>query len=269
MSAIKNTSLLVVMFLAGMLLFCVGTIGSFSASSVVIDIKSLPLRIILAAVGSIFIVFCIYWEFFRKPKPPSETVVSGISSAAALAASAFFQTLDNREQRSFPVLTENCTRVRILARTIVNLVGQYQKHIEDMARRGATIEILIVDPKSQSAKYLYGANFDVYSQNAIRSLTTICAMQSKYPNNIRIKFFPYVPSVGIVCFDNVDDKISVMQVQLYFLHGAIGRDRPVFLIGRSDKWYSVFEEDFTQVWDEQDLVSINQDFLIELRKTLA
>jgi hypothetical protein len=41
---------------------------------------------------------------------------------------------------------------------------------------------------------------------------------------------------------------AIIQVQLYFIHGAIAADRPLFSVRHGDPWHPVFADEFEQLW---------------------
>jgi hypothetical protein len=269
MDAAKNFPLITLIFLVGVVMTFISAIGQVDLFGLKIGPMTDWSRIVLGAAGIAAIGFSIDREFFAPKRAlQSDGKPLAVSGPAVVKAAAFFQTLDDREQQSFPSLSNGANRIRILARTIVNLASQYQKIIENMARQGVKIEILLVDPNSESAKYLYGANYEVYKGNVVRSLNVLASLQKKFPDNVEIKFFPYVPTVGIICYDKDKSDSSLVQVQLYFLHGAIGRDRPVFTISKGDMWYDVFNDEFNSIWNTLPLMSLSDQNLQKILEAL-
>lgn len=67
---------------------------------------------------------------------------------------------------------------------------------------------------------------------------------------VRIRVTKHAPTLSIILVEKRDQPRSHIQVQLYFLHSAIGRDRPIFRVHRTDKWYPMFEAEFTKLWND-------------------
>jgi hypothetical protein len=70
-------------------------------------------------------------------------------------------------------------------------------------------------------------------------------------------------------FEQIEKSKSTMQVQLYFIHSAIGADRPIFAIGESDPWYRVFDEEFESIWNARTPVRLTAKKVAELQGALS
>lgn len=272
MEGLKGISVGVVLVIVSIVLILMSITNGIHIGNNSFEIQDIILKIVagLSGLGLLSLsIFMEYWglRFSRNADILNKQTV--INDPARADAENFFQTLASKDLPSFDRMVERSIKVRVLARTVVNLVGLYQRNIEELANRGSDIDILVVDPASDSAKYLYGANFQLYAQNANRALTILSSMQKRYPGRIKIKFFHYVPTMSIMIFKNIDDSESLLQIQLYFLHGAIGMDRPIFTIKRKDKWYNIFEEEFSTIWNALPLQTLSQSVLAKFQKALS
>jgi hypothetical protein len=170
---------------------------------------------------------------------------------ARATAKSFFLSLDDKDATSFPAFVEGAIGLQVLARTIVNLVGQYANTFASLARAGCDVQLLIVNPDSEAARHVYSDNHDLYLQNARTALAHLAKLQRSHPDHVRIRFFSRVPTMSLVNVRRRESEESSAQLQFYFAHGDIGRDRrPIFRIHRSDPWYDVFCKEFDSIWDE-------------------
>jgi hypothetical protein len=187
-------------------------------------------------------------------KPPPLIPNRPISKASAFAhsrptASSFFLSLDDKEATSFPNIVRGAAKLQIMARTVVNLIGQYRSTFAALASTGSEVQLLIVDPASESANHLYGDNSNLYHRNALTALSHLANLQRSHGDRIRVRFFSYVPTLSIVKVERPEAAESFAQVQFYFARGDVSRDkRPVFRVDRSDPWYDIFCEEFDSIW---------------------
>jgi hypothetical protein len=175
----------------------------------------------------------------RVPDPPAPAI-----------ARHFFLSLDDREVTSFPTFIEGAVTLKILARTIVNLLGQYKPTFASVAKAGCDVKLLIVDPKSEAARHVYGNSYDLYDKNARMALEHLANLQQRYRDRIQVRFFSYVPTLSLVNVERREAEQTSVHVQLYFARGDVGRERrPIFRLYRSDPWYHVFCEEFDSIWE--------------------
>jgi hypothetical protein len=187
-------------------------------------------------------------------KPPPLIPHRAISKSSAVGrshptAKSFFLSLDDKEAMSFPAVVRGAAKLQIMARTVVNLIGQYRSTFASLAKAGCEMELLLVDPASESARHVYGDDFNLYRQNARTALSHLASLQRSHGDRIRVRFFPYVPTLSIVKVERPGAAESFAQIQFYFARGDVSRDkRPVFRVDRSDPWYDVFCEEFDSIW---------------------
>jgi hypothetical protein len=147
-------------------------------------------------------------------------------------------------------MVEGAIRVQILGRTAVNLLGQYEKLFEQLGKDGCEIQLLFVDPLCETAKFIYGSNPEVYKNNIISASQHLSRMKNIVGHSLQVKVTKHAPTMSIIAIEKQDMQQGFLQVQLYFLHSAVGRDRPIFRITRGDRWYRVFRDEFTQLWSD-------------------
>jgi hypothetical protein len=165
-------------------------------------------------------------------------------------AEDFFYTLDDKPSESFPSMVQNALSIRILGRTAVNLLSQYQKLFEQLGQSGCEIRLLFVDPSSEACNFLYGSNPELYRHNMITAASHLKKLRCAVERQLEARVTKHAPTASIIIIEKQDMQQGFLQVQLYFLHGALGRDRPVFRVNYGDKWYGVFQEEFDGLWSE-------------------
>jgi hypothetical protein len=250
---LKGVTFSIVLAALGVALVVLGAAQKISLAGASITIQDWPFRIVVLVAGVSLLAGAAIFQLLEVSRRSHPTTVEAgntpsIVPATVPPSSAGFLTVDSPGIASFPASVVGAIRLQILARTVVNLTGQYGKTFEELALKGCEVEILIVDPFSESARHLYGNNYELYQRNAQTALTHLADLQSRYKDRIRIRVFPYVPTVSIMNIEKRDVADSFVQVQMYFIHGALGRDRPIFKIFRTDPWYGVFREEFDSIW---------------------
>lgn len=163
-------------------------------------------------------------------------------------AEEFFYTLDDPLAETFPNMVKDAIRVQILGRTAVNLLGQYQKVLTELGNRGCEVQLLFVDPASQAAEFLYGSDPEFYRSNITIAARQIKKLKQTMGNRLQVRATKHAPTVSVIIIEKQERSLGYMHVQLYFLHSAVGRDRPAFRLDYDDKWYSIFLEEYSQLW---------------------
>lgn len=186
-------------------------------------------RAFAGIIGFFLIGVGIYAEILRRQDIKmfeTNTVEAAVTEICV--PERFFYTLDDKKAESFPTMVQDAVRLRILGKTSVNLLGQYRKVLEDLGYRGCEIELLFVDPHSSVARYLYGNNPEIYRYNIRTAAYHLNKLKQAIEHKLHIRVTPHSPTFSLVIVERQDPRKSYIQVQLYFLHGAIGRDRQFF-----------------------------------------
>ncbi|HKZ46793.1 MAG TPA: hypothetical protein VJ202_05360, partial [Thermodesulfobacteriota bacterium] len=123
---------------------------------------------------------------------------------------------------------------------------------EKIGKSGCQIKIMSLDPDCEAAKHVYGGKYDFYRTNIESSIKTMIHLKQVLGNKFLVKKVGYAPTVSIIIIKkkkNFQNQVF-MRVQLYFLRGAIGADRPIFRVDYKDKWYKVFKKEFDLLWEQ-------------------
>lgn len=186
-----------------------------------------------------------------KPQADGETSPPLTDSTLSKSqAEQFFYTLDDKPADKFPNMVKDAVRVQILGRTAVNLLGQYQKVFEQLGRGGGEICLLFVDPLSEASKFLYGGNPEIYRNNIISASHQVKTLKFILERRLQVRVTKHAPTLSMIIIEKRDPQQNFIQVQLYFLHSAVGRDRPIFRVNYGDKWYEIFQDEFSRLWSE-------------------
>lgn len=231
---------------AAFLFFSLG--GIIPIGEVPIQLAGAPAKLIAAILGIVLIGLAVFLELRSRRGEYAPTDAARSCSLPAIAEN-FFYTLDDNPAANFPNLVSDARSIAVLGRTSVNLLNQYRHDFERLAAAGCHIRLLFVDPSSQAADLVYGGNPDVFRTNCQTASLHLQTMKKLSPK-IEVRVTQHTPTLSILAIEKADSNQSFLQIQLYFIHSIIGRDRPLFLVNRNDKWYPRFLDEFNQLWDE-------------------
>jgi hypothetical protein len=253
---VKNISFSVAVFLIGAIFIFLGLSGGFTTSSFSFIIQDIWLKVISSLIGIVFTSFAIYAEIKSKfiaagsttAKSDGEGTSRVDTKQSRIQAQDFFYTLDDVQAENFPTLIRESTCVYILARTVVNLLSQYEKAFEQLGLQGCEIKLLFVDPSSEASRLLYGSNPEVYRNNITLAAQHLKRLKQVTGPRLQVRVMKHAPTLSIIVIGKKDPAQSFIHAQLYFLHSAVGRDRPIFRVQYCDKWYGIFQDEFSQLW---------------------
>jgi len=188
-----------------------------------------------------------------------------------IRAGSFFLAGEPRHEAKF----QNAKNIYIAGTTLTRTVTNYLGVLEQRLKEGASIRVIIIDPKSdaatQSALRSYGVKNDEFYRNRIKptlDLLNILASLPDLKGKLELRFLPYTPSFGLTLIDpdTVDGSIyvEIYQHKSLELH-------PTFVLDarRDEKWYRFFQHQFEALWssaraaDPTDGYSPNQGNTLE------
>lgn len=253
MDTLKSLPFTIAVCLIGAVLVVLAATGKITLGGNAIEVDSAWWRGALAVLGLSAIAVGVWLEV-RKHADSANVPGSKkdpVASTTPLAAPGnVFFTLDDRPTGSFADLVANASRVQLLARTAVNLISQYGKTLEALGRQGCDIQVLMVDPRSDAARFLYGGGIDVYRNNVVSAAQHLKALKTTLGARLQVRVTKHAPTFGLVVSHHSDPALSHVQVQIYFLHSAVGRDRPLFRLKHGERGFSVYVEEFDKLWKE-------------------
>lgn len=170
-------------------------------------------------------------------------------------AEDFFYTLDENIGSNFPEIIKDAKSVSILARTAVNLLSQYERHFVELGKRGCETRLLFISPRSDASKYVYGSNPEVFEGNIRKMNYHLSKLHRIIGDLFTAKIIQHAPTTSLIFIEKENQKDSFIIVQLYFLHSRISRDRPLFRVNATDKWYGAFYDEFKELWESGDIAS--------------
>ena len=252
MSNFSNIKFSVLALVIGVLLIVIAFATNIHLGEYQFDLINFPLaRLIIGGVGGVLIALSIYNEWIKEKSnnDKHQRQRYKVSNKNVLPKDFFFTLEDSNRAISFPKMIEGATKIRILSRTSVNLLGQYRREFIRLGRRGCKIELLFVDPDSNVTQYIYGDDPSVYQLNIQTTKRHLRRLKQEIGDNIEIRIMSNAPTLSLLLLEFPEKERNFIQVQLYFLHGAIGRDRPLFRVPYGDPWYRVFVEEFEKTWE--------------------
>ncbi len=249
----------VALFVIGAVFVIIGLVEKIDISGNVIQIPTNWGKIFAVGLGMLLMLFsCIlvYQQYAvlknqtnrKRVHKSKEHILPSESKHPMARAEDFFHTLDDKQPAdSFPNMIKNCEQIDIMTRTSINLLSQYQKEFERLGKSGCKINLLFVDPESVTSNFLYGSNTLLYRSNITGAARIIKSLQNVIGDKLEVRVTQHAPTVSIINFKKHQQK-GFIQASLYFIHGAYGRDRPIFHIESQDKWYEIFENEFDEIW---------------------
>jgi nucleoside phosphorylase len=153
---------------------------------------------------------------------------------------------------------DRITRLDILARTAVNILGGYTRQLEAFLHAGGHFRLVLVDPRSTVAAFLYGNNVDMYRANlaSAQGLLRHLAERTSGEGTLAVRLTSDYPPFSFVHHEG--PQTASIRLQMNLLHSRIGRDRPVLDVESASRWYSVFLDEFEQIWENSEPTSIEE-----------
>lgn len=175
------------------------------------------------------------------------------NTSKEIEAENSFYTLDDKMNSNFPDIVRGAKSVSILARTAVNLLGQYERNFIELLKNECGVKFIFISPKSEASKYVYGSNPEIFEENIRRMSLHLNALKRKAPDFFSSHCIQHAPTMSLILIEKENESENFIIVQLYFLHSRISRDRPLFKVSFSDKWYNAFKAEFDQLWQNSEL----------------
>lgn len=248
MEQLRSVSVYVVALLLGGLLLLVGVGAEFTIAGTGIKPPAEAwVRAFLVIFGIALIIYGLADPFFNGRVQVRNRQAKNSLPHQPLAQEFFF-TLDDERATRFPLLIKDAVKISILSRTAVNLLGQYRSVFKELAKQNCKVQLLFVDPDSESAKLVYGKNYGIYKNNVASAARHLRDIVPNFGDRLETRVVDYSPTLSIIMVEKRSTEETVMQVQLYFFHSATGRDRPIFHVDPKDNWYWVFKQEFETMW---------------------
>ncbi len=210
-------------------------------------------RISSSIVGLLIIItgFIIAVRLKRIEIQSNVSTKSKRVSKQSIEAQDFFSTVTDRAE-SFKEMVQGATQLYILSITAVNILNQHHEIFEDLGRRNCKVRFLFLNPICEISKWIYGGNPKVFENNVNRTVQTLNKLKPIFGSNLQIRTIEYAPPMGIILVwkGRALTRKPFAHVQLYFLRGAIGANRPIFKVGYRDKWFQTFNKEFDKLWEE-------------------
>lgn len=244
---VKSLSFTLAAFIGGLCILLLALAGGLTLEKGGIKLEAWA-RVAAGILGGILIVFAAALEFrARRSSPMAE--VQAAASAERPAPSAFFFTLDHAEEGNFPALVRGASRVSVLSRTAVNLFNHYSHALEDLARAGCEIRLLVLDSSSEACAYVYGGSVEFYRHNISVTEAHLNRLRTTTGTKLEVRTTKHAPTISLILVEYPDSRQNRVRVQLYFLHSVVGSDRPLFSVAATDKWFNVFAREFNSLWE--------------------
>ncbi len=244
-SEMKSLSFTLVGLIAGLCLLLLALAGGVTLETGGVKLEPWA-RIAAGIVGAIFIVGAIALELVARS---GATDGQSAGRSDRPSPSGFFYTLDHPEEGNFLALVRGATRVSVLSRTAVNLFNHYSHALEDLARAGCEIRLLVLDPTSEACAFVYGGSVEFYRHNISVTEAHLTRLRATTGDRLEVRTTKHAPTISLILIEYPDARQNRVRVQLYFLHSVLGSDRPLFSVPATDKWFQVFSKEFSSIWE--------------------
>jgi nucleoside phosphorylase len=178
--------------------------------------------------------------------------------------STILYTLDDHGVQRFHEMVDGASQVDVLSRTSVNLLGTYRSTFATLVQSGCRIRMLVVDPHSDVAKYLYGSNPDLFTSNLRTTVQHVRDIEGQLgvrvsddESPLQIRLLREFPPFSMTRVQRPNGE-AIVRVQLNFLYTLISRDRPVFDLSAGSDWYTRFESEFDAIWNSPTVGSFDE-----------
>lgn len=249
----KSIPMKIAMLVIGSVFVLLGLSGGVSAGGYSILIDEMLLRVFGAFLGLLFIALSIYLELRSRHdiKELDKNNISNLTeSLSKTKADSFFYTLDDKTVEGFNSMVKNAIKISIISRTAINLLSHYQKTFEQLGKSNCEFRFMFHDPNSDACNYIYGTSPDIYRNNILTAASHIKNLRSTMGRRLQVKITKHAPAFSMIIIEKQEANECLMQIQIYFLHSALGRDRPIFRLSHIDKWYGIFLEEFNRIWSD-------------------
>lgn len=257
MDWIKNLRLPLVLVLVGVAVTILGLTGGVALGSYGLTMDEQVPRIVSFFFG-ITLVGLGIWLDRNTVKPEHQIIVN---RPLPQTAEAVLHTLDDDVRFAFSQRTLGSRRLSIFARTAVNLLNTYQQTFVELARNGAHIRLLCVDPTSEACRTIYGGAHEIYVHNVLTTQRILVDLKRQLGNKLEVRVTRHAPTFGLTIVERASADNSSIDIQFYFLHAQTGRGRPILPVYFKDKWYSVFMDEFDALWNDASVwdLTVNLD----------
>lgn len=251
---LKNLPIPIAVFLLGAILFFLGIQDNpITVGGINIQLTQRWARIFSSAVGVLTLIggFVITVILKRIEVQPNTQTKSKEPSKQSIEAQNFFTTVTGKSE-SFDEMVQGANRLYILSITSVNLLNQHYEIFEELGRTGCELRFLFLNPNSEYSKWTYGGNPEVFRDNISSTIRNLNKLKPIFGANLKVHIIEYAPPIGIILVEKkrVLSNKYFAHVQLYFLRGAIGSNRPVFRVNYDDRWFETFKKEFDDLWKE-------------------
>lgn len=211
-------------------------------------------RVISGSFGVILILAGVALAFFEQSRLKStETSTARRKDKKgykqSIEAQNFLTTVTDRGE-TFHQMLHGAQKLNILTVTGINILNQYYEVFEELGKKGCKVKFLFLHPTCDNSKLAYGGNQKIFENNVNRAIQALNKLKPIYRGNLELRTIDYAPPMGIIIVNKGKLQKQFAHVQLYFLRGASGNNRPVFRVASRDKWFGTFCKEFDNLWED-------------------
>jgi len=214
-------------------------------------------RTALLVFGGLLVVsgiLAVYWAARSAQATQTSKTCQQQQATFPRPPEDIFYNWDDRRCQTFGDIIKNSTELILVGRTVVNVLNSYSKELKQVLESNGHVTIVTVDEGSPGALAMYHNSPELFSKNSSVASSVIDELKKLGKDRLIVLKCNCPPNFAILFSKGSGSRSSTLLVQLYFVHAAIGRDRPLFIVPESDKWYPMFKKELDAI-----VASSNQD----------
>lgn len=239
----------------GLVIFIIGAAGGLPVGNPPLQVTDVAWRIALGVIGILLLLIGILLLIKESASDKRFSKTSG-----KIPPEKFFIWLDHPDRPKFEVLFKDATRICVVAKTAINVLGGNSRNFQDAAKNGCRLQFMF--PDATLNKAIYGSDPERYKKNLEVTKSALKDIKDVAGERMQVKLINHIPTLAMIVAEYKNPENNKILVQLYFLRSRLQTDRPMFIVPYKDKWYETFIYEFDELWKDGTL----WDFEVEKDK---
>jgi hypothetical protein len=232
--------------IVGLIIFIIGAAGGLPIGDPPLQVSDTSWRLALGIVGILLLVIGILLLLRENATEKRQS-----KNAGNMSPEEFFIWLDHPNRPTFEELFKDATRICLVGKTAINVLGGNSRHFRDMANNGCRLQFMF--PKPTLNKAIYSSDPDRYKKNFEVTKSALKEIKRVAGERMQVKLINQIPTMAMIIIERKNPEKNKILVQLYFVRAHHETDRPVFIVPYKDKWYETFIYEFDELWKDGEL----------------
>lgn len=227
----------------GLVIFIIGAAGGLPVGNPPLVVSDVAWRIALGIIGVLLLIvgILLLLKENASDKRKSKTNTN-------IPPEKFFIWLDHPDRPKFEAFFKDATRICVVAKTAVNVLGGNSRNFQDAAKSGCRLQFIF--PNTTLNKSIYGSDPERYNKNLEVTKLALKEIKDVAGERMQVKLINYIPTMAMIIAEYKNPENNKILVQLYFLRARLQTDRPMFIVPYKDKWYETFIYEFDELWKD-------------------